>query len=164
MIAQDIQALAASKNIELDAVPSGGRHDLLVFSPNGDSKPVFILENPDNGDGPSSAAQKVGVICYPNIDMWRDCVEAIFPDAETALTWLGDQDFRSALSFEMSGLLTRVEAQQTAAACVVWSEEGTRELEKQDYTFHEMATQVINRSGCEFVYAPHPVPIDPEDE
>ena len=155
---EDIQNLGRPLGIEFDHIPSGDRNGLMLYSPGNNHHPVFVLEDPENGDGPSDPTRKIGIVCYPNAYRWLDCVEAIFPDAGTAITHLSDQDFRSAMVFLMASLLPEIPEQEASQACVVWSAAGNDEIEQQDYTFQEMAETIMRRSGCELVYIPHPVP------
>lgn len=154
MSTQDITEIGQRHGLGFDQVGSGDRHDLLVYSPNGNDYPVFVLENPDNGDGPSDPSAKTGIICYPDMDHWRDCVEVVFPEAADALQWLANPDFRSAMIFEMASLLPSVEAQEKAFVSAVWSDEAEQKIRKQDFTFAEMAREILDQAGCEISLIP----------
>jgi hypothetical protein len=156
MSAQDIIEIGQRHGIAFDQVGSGDRHDILAYSPHGNHYPVFVLENPDNGDGPSDPNAKLGISCYQNMDRWLDCVEVIFPEADDALQWLGNPDFRSAVIFEMASLLPSVEAQEKAFVSAVWSDAAEQEIRKQDFTYSEMAREILTRAGCELVSIPAP--------
>ena len=156
MSTDDIAEVGKRHGLEFDFVASSGRYQLLMLSPGGDGKPVFVLENPENGEGPSDPDGPIGIICYPNMDRWTDCVEAVFPNAEAALKQLASTDFRTALVWEVAGLLNPGPTMEATLETIAWSEDAQRVIKKQDYTFAEMANEILANSGAEIALIPHP--------
>jgi len=156
MSTDDIAEIGKRHGLEFDFVASGGRHQLLMFAPGGDEKPVFVLENPENGEGPSDPNGPIGIICYPNMDRWTDCVEAVFTNAETALKQLANVDFRTALVWEVAGLLNPGPTMEATLEAIAWSVESQQVIKKQDFTFAEMANEILENSGAEIALIPHP--------
>lgn len=156
MSTDDITAIGKRHGLEFDSVASGGRYQLLMLAPGGDEKPVFVLENPENGEGPSDPNARIGIICYPNMDRWTDCVEAVFPNAEAALKQLASADFRTALVWEVAGLLNPGPTMEATLEAIAWSVEAQQVIKKQDFTFAEMANEILENSGAEIALIPHP--------
>ncbi len=153
---ESILKIAKDQGLELEQVDSGGRYPLLMLMPGGRKAPVFILENSDVGEGPNEPKANIGIVCYPNLDQWTDGAEALFSNAYDAIKNLADPDFRAALIYQMAGLISAGKTLAAAHAAAVWSEQAEARIKKQDYSYQEMAEEVILLSGAEVILIPHP--------
>jgi len=137
--------------ITFETMASEGNVELLFYRPNGDKGPIFILEEPNTGDGIEHLQEATGVLCYPDAEFLTNGVEALFGSAEEAISHVADLDFRSALIWSIPLGALEGTVVESAMACIDWTKESKRHMEKFNLSYQELVDKIIYDSPCDVV-------------